>query len=114
VPEGCTNLAFIGQYVETPEDAVFTVETSVRTAMQAVYYLTKVDKDPIEVAPTRYDIRYILAGIKKQANVDNLTIKDLPKIDPNKIEDFQKLLVDFLNNNIEPMPSIYPGRDKKY
>jgi oleate hydratase len=114
VPDGCTNLAFIGQYVETPEDAVFTVETSVRTAMQAVYYLTKVDKDPIEVAPTRYDIRYILAGIKKQANVDNLTIKDLPKIDPNKIEDFQKLLVDFLNNNIEPMPSIYPGRDKKY
>ncbi|MGP8153231.1 MAG: oleate hydratase [Smithella sp.] len=114
VPDGCTNIAFIGQYVETPEDAVFTVETSVRTAMQAVYYLTKVDKDPIEVYPTRYDIRYILAGIKKQANVDKLTIKDLPKIDPNKIEDFQKMLVDFLNNNIEPMPSLYPGRDKKY
>jgi oleate hydratase len=114
VPEGCTNLAFIGQYVETPEDAVFTVETSVRTAMQAVYFLTKVDKDPIEVYPTRYDIRYVLAGIKKQANVDKLTTKDLPKIDPDKIEDFQKLLVDFLNNNIEPMPSIYPGRDKKY
>jgi oleate hydratase len=114
VPDGCTNLAFIGQYVETPEDAVFTVETSVRTAMQAVYYLMKVDKDPIEVYPTRYDIRYILAGIKKQANVDKLTIKDLPKIDPNKIEDFQKLLVDFLNNNIEPMPSLYPGREKKY
>ena len=114
VPDGCTNLAFIGQYVETPEDAVFTVETSVRTAMQAVYSLTKVDKDPIEVYPTRYDIRYILAGIKKQANVDKLTIKDLPKIDPNKIEDFKKLLVDFLNNNIEPMPSLYPGREKKY
>ena len=114
VPDGCTNLAFIGQYVETPEDAVFTVETSVRTAMQAVYSLTKVDKDPIEVYPTRYDIRYILAGIKKQANVDKLTIKDLPKIDPNKIKDFQKLLVDFLNNNIEPMPSLYPGREKKY
>ena len=28
VPEGCKNLAFIGQYVKTPEDAVFTVETS--------------------------------------------------------------------------------------
>ena len=114
VPDGCTNLGFIGQYVETPEDAVFTVETSVRTAMQAVYYLTKVDKDPIEVYPTRYDMRYILAGIKKQANVDKLTIKDLPKIDPNKIEDFQKLLVDFLNNNIEPMPSLYPGRENKF
>ena len=114
VPNGCTNLAFIGQYVETPEDAVFTVETSVRTAMQAVYSLTKVDKDPIEVNPTFYDMRYVLAGIKKSANVNKLTTKDLPKIDPNKIEYFQKLLVDFLNNNIEPMPSLYPGRDKKY
>jgi myosin-crossreactive antigen len=26
VPDGCTNLAFIGQYVEVPGDAVFTVE----------------------------------------------------------------------------------------
>jgi len=89
VPDGCTNLGFIGQYVETPEDAVFTVETSVRTAMQAVYYLTKVDKDPIEVYPTRYDMRYILAGIKKQANVDKLTIKDLPKIDRIKSKIFR-------------------------
>jgi oleate hydratase len=77
-------------------------------------YLIDCNKDPIEVNPTFYDIRYVLAGIKKSANVDKLTTKDLPKIDPNKIEDFQKLLVDFLNNNIEPMPSLYPGRDKKY
>jgi oleate hydratase len=113
VPEGCTNLAFMGQYVETPEDAVFTVETSVRTAMQAVHALTKVDKDPIEVAPTFYDMRYVIALLKRFANVDKLTIKDLPPIDPGNIEGFQNLIVDFLNNNIEPMPPLYPGRDKK-
>jgi oleate hydratase len=114
VPEGYTNLAFIGQYVETPEDAVFTMETSVHTAMQAVHALTKVDKFPIEVNPTFYDMRYVIALVKRFANVDKLSVKDLPPIDQNKIEDFQKLVVDFLNNNIEPFPTLYPGRDKKY
>jgi oleate hydratase len=41
VPEGCTNLGFIGQFVEVQDDAVFTIETSVRTAMEAVYQLAK-------------------------------------------------------------------------
>ena len=40
IPDGCVNLAFMGQYVELPEDVVFTVETSVRTAMMAVWGLT--------------------------------------------------------------------------
>lgn len=114
VPDGCTNLAFIGQYVETPEDAVFTVETSVRTAMQAVHALTNVDKDPIEVAPTFYDMRCVLALVKKFADVDKLSVKDLPKINPRQLKTYQQQLVDFLNNNIEPMPKLYPGRDKKY
>ncbi len=37
VPEGCTNLAFLGQFTEVPDDVVFTVEYSVRTAQMAVY-----------------------------------------------------------------------------
>lgn len=40
VPDGCVNLGFLGQFVETPGDVVFTVEMSVRTAMEAVYQLT--------------------------------------------------------------------------
>ena len=40
IPEGCVNLAFIGQFVELPLDVVFTVETSVRTALMAVWGLT--------------------------------------------------------------------------
>lgn len=46
IPEGSTNLAFIGQYAEQPDDVVFTVEYSVRSAMTAVYTLLKLDKKP--------------------------------------------------------------------
>jgi oleate hydratase len=36
VPDGASNFAFLGQYCEAPEDTVFTVEYSVRTAQMAV------------------------------------------------------------------------------
>ena len=39
IPEGAENFALFGQYVEIPEDVVFTVEYSVRGAMHAVYGL---------------------------------------------------------------------------
>ena len=37
IPKGAQNFAFMGQFVEIPEDVVFTVEYSVRCAMLAVY-----------------------------------------------------------------------------
>ena len=43
VPRGAKNFAFLGQYVEIPEDVVFTVEYSVRAAMHAVYELMGID-----------------------------------------------------------------------
>ncbi|MGW3043986.1 oleate hydratase [Kitasatospora sp. NPDC001159] len=46
VPEGSTNLAFIGQYAEVPDDVVFTVEYSVRTAWTAVAGLLGLDRRP--------------------------------------------------------------------
>ncbi len=39
VPKGSQNLAFIGQFCELPEDVVFTVEYSIRSAQSAVYEL---------------------------------------------------------------------------
>ena len=39
VPPGSMNLAFIGQFCELPEDVVFTVEYSIRSAQTAVYSL---------------------------------------------------------------------------
>lgn len=110
IPEGCTNLAFMGQYVETPEDAVFTVETSCRTAMHAVYGLTKLEKKELEVAPTFYDVRFILATMKRYKNIDKFTRADLPPVNPLKIKQMEQAAVDFLNN-IEPNPSMYPGKN---
>ncbi|HWG28579.1 oleate hydratase [Actinospica sp.] len=46
VPEGSTNLAFIGQYAEVPDDVVFTVEYSVRTARTAVAGLLGLPQPP--------------------------------------------------------------------
>jgi oleate hydratase len=53
VPERSKNFAFISQFVEIPDDVVFTVEYSVRAAQMAVYQLLGIDR---EIPPvTRYD-----------------------------------------------------------
>jgi oleate hydratase len=39
VPKGSTNLALTGQFVEVPDDCVFTMEYSVRSAQMAVFKL---------------------------------------------------------------------------
>src|SRR5580698_1762931 len=44
IPQGAANFAFLGQFVELPEDTVFTVEYSVHCAMQAAYRLFNVNK----------------------------------------------------------------------
>jgi oleate hydratase len=45
VPEGSKNLAFISQFVEIPDDVVFTVEYSVRAAQTAVYHLLGISRE---------------------------------------------------------------------
>ncbi len=44
VPPGSKNFAFISQFVEIPDDVVFTVEYSVRAAQMAVYQLLGIDR----------------------------------------------------------------------
>ena len=51
VPHGSKNLAFISQFVEIPEDVVFTVEYSVRAAQMAVYELLAIDRKIPPVTP---------------------------------------------------------------
>jgi oleate hydratase len=46
VPQGSTNLAFIGQYCEQPGDVPFTMEYSVRSARTAVHTLTGKGRQP--------------------------------------------------------------------
>ena len=51
VPGESKNLAFISQFVEIPDDVVFTVEYSVRAAQMAVYQLLAVDRQLPPVTP---------------------------------------------------------------
>jgi oleate hydratase len=51
VPRGSKNLAFISQFVEIPDDVVFTVEYSVRAAQMAVYELLGIDREVPAVTP---------------------------------------------------------------
>ena len=53
IPAGAKNFALLGQYVEIPEDVVFTVEYSVRGAMHGVYGLMGLG---LEVPPIYHGI----------------------------------------------------------
>ncbi|HAT91522.1 MAG TPA: oleate hydratase [Sphingobacterium sp.] len=64
VPEGCKNLGLIGQFVETNNDVVFTMESSVRTARIAVYELLNLHKQVPDINPLQYDIRHLLKAAK--------------------------------------------------
>lgn len=112
MPKGCTNLAFIGQFAEIPGDVAFTVETSVRTALEAVYALTRLDKEVLEVIPVRYDIRYSIDRFRKFAGVKGeITARDLPKIRLRDIPKLKKGLIKMLNG-YPSFASLYAGRDK--
>lgn len=66
VPEGSTNFAMISQFVEIPEDMVFTEEYSVRAARIAVYTLLNVKhKNIIPVTPYKKDPKVMMKALKK-------------------------------------------------
>ncbi len=64
VPEGSTNLAFTGQFCEIPDDVVFTVEYSVRSAQIAVYTLLKLEKEVSPLYKGQYDPHVLVDSIK--------------------------------------------------
>ena len=49
IPSQKGNLAFVGQYVEVPDDTVFSMEYSVRSAQMAVFGLMSIDKAPKKI-----------------------------------------------------------------
>jgi oleate hydratase len=55
IPEGARNFAVIGQFCELPDDVVFTVEYSVRSAWTAVHALTGQGSPPPPVRRTVHD-----------------------------------------------------------
>ena len=102
IPDGCTNLALIGQFVELPGDVVFTVETSIRTAMMAAYGLTKVDRPVVPLYEAQYDLRILVMCMRKMLAKDNISFEDLPKINPLTIKKDLEGMLDFINS----MPEI--------
>jgi oleate hydratase len=60
VPERSKNLAFIGQFCELPDDVVFTVEYSIRSAQTAVYFLLGLRRTPPPVYNGHHDPRVLL------------------------------------------------------
>lgn len=111
IPDGCTNLACIGQFVELPGDVVFTVETSIRTAMTAVYKMMELDRPITPLFPAQYDIRICVSCLKKLLGKKTLEVSDLPKINPLKLPQMMQELVDAINA-IPEMPSYYPEREE--
>jgi len=65
LPAGYHNLAFLGQYCELPDDVVFTVEYSIRTAQTAVYGLLGLDRKPPAVYKGAFDIRVLAQAFKQ-------------------------------------------------
>jgi oleate hydratase len=57
VPNDSMNLGFVSQFVEIPEDVVFTVEYSIRAAQMAVYGLLGIDRPIPPVTPHDKSIR---------------------------------------------------------
>lgn len=64
VPEGCTNLGLMGQFVETSNDIIFTMDSSIRTARIAVYTLLGLRKQVPDISPVQYDIRTLLKAAR--------------------------------------------------
>jgi len=64
LPENSHNLAFMGQFCEMPDDVVFTVEYSVRSAQVAVYGLLDLQRKPPAVYKGKYDPRVLLKAFR--------------------------------------------------
>jgi len=64
LPPGTRNLAFIGQFVEVPDDVVFTVEYSIRTAQAAVHGLLGLQREAPPVYQGKFDPRVLLKAFR--------------------------------------------------
>ena len=76
IPKGWTNLAFTGQFCELPDDVVFTIEYSIRSAMAAVYGLLDLKLKPPPVYQGQYDPHVLIPGIRGVTQYRSLTASD--------------------------------------
>jgi oleate hydratase len=67
VPEGATNLGFLGQFAEVPRDVVFTIEYSARTAWEAIHRLLRRGPAPPPVYQGQHHPAALLGALKTLA-----------------------------------------------
>lgn len=65
IPRSSKNLAFISQFVEIPDDVVFTVEYSVRAAQIAVYNFLGIDRPIPPISPNDKSLRVQFEALVK-------------------------------------------------
>lgn len=92
IPAGSKNFGFLGQFAEVPNDCVFTVEYSIRSAMMAVYGLMGLEKEVDPVYPSQYDIRVLTNAAKTCLGIDKLPLKNIPLGELIKNTELEKLL----------------------
>jgi oleate hydratase len=63
IPKGTHNLALVGQFCELPNDVVFTVEYSVRSAQTAVYRLLRLKREPPAVYKGEFDLQVLYQAV---------------------------------------------------
>ncbi|MEK7462935.1 MAG: oleate hydratase, partial [Patescibacteria group bacterium] len=63
-PERLSNMAFIGQFCEIPEEISFTVEYSVRSAQLAVISLLKLNKKATPIYKGQYNLKVLYNTLK--------------------------------------------------
>lgn len=65
VPRNSKNLALVSQFVEIPDDVVFTVEYSVRAAQMAVYQLLEINREVPPIKSHDKSLKVQLAALIK-------------------------------------------------
>ena len=70
IPAGWSNLAFAGQFCELPEDVVFTVEYSIRSAQVAAYGLLDLQMAPPPVYQGAFDPRVLYHAFRALHDLD--------------------------------------------
>lgn len=70
VPKGSTNLAFMGQFCELPDDVVFTVEYSIRSAQTAVQSMLGLERGPPPVYKGAFDPRVLFKAFRALHDLD--------------------------------------------
>jgi oleate hydratase len=69
-PDGSKNLAFVGQFCEVPDDVVFTVEYSIRSAQMAVYSLLGLEHKIPPVYKGQFNPRVLLEAFLTLHEID--------------------------------------------